>query len=207
MEKPPSRGAPPAAKPPSAAKPPGSEPTAAAAIPAFGAPPSKATPPGPRTYEVIQAPQPQAIVVHCSDPRFQQAFEQFIQNELGLAKGQYVPIVVGGGAGVLARPQDLPKEFKFLRDRLELHGGLFPSIRRLILINHQDCQYYASLTGRLLGFLGPRAKSLADQSRDDLPAVVRIVARLLSHLNLSVEVYYAHFTDDARAHVTFEKIT
>src|SRR5437867_6285642 len=107
-----------------------------------------------QTYTAIQNPKPEAIVVYCSDPRFQTAFEQFLTNELGLRKGGYIPLVIGGGAGVLGHPEQLPKEFKFVKDRFELYREHFPTIHRLVLINHQDCKYYDSLRARIFHLLG-----------------------------------------------------
>ena len=110
---------------------------------------------GRMTYAAIQDPKPEAIVIHCSDPRFQAAFEQFIGHELHLAKGHYIPIVVGGGGGVLGHPEQLPKEFKFLKDRLEHYRRVFPTVRRIVLINHEGCRYYDSLKVKTLGFPRP----------------------------------------------------
>jgi hypothetical protein len=157
------------------------------------------------TYDAVVDPRPEAIVVHCSDPRFQRAFEQFIEKELKLAKEQVVPLVVGGGAGVLAHPERLPKEFKFMKDRFELIRENFPSIRRVILINHEDCKYYESLKDRVFNLLGVH-KTPAEQSREDMGALARIFARLLSHLGVSVELYYAKFTDAGHTRIAFDRL-
>jgi hypothetical protein len=146
---------------------------------------------------------PVAIVVHCSDPRFQEAFAQFIAEELHLVHGQYIPIVLGGGAGVLARPDQLPKDYKFLKDRLQLHH--VPTVNRLILINHEDCRYYDSILGKLTGFLGARSKDLADPRRD-LSLVAKITELAMPHLGLTPEMYYARFADASHKGVVFEKI-
>ncbi len=156
-------------------------------------------------YEVQRDLNPQAVVVHCSDPRMQAAFEQFVEHELGLAKGSYIPIVVGGGAGVLAHPEQLPKEFKFLRDRLEFYREVFPTVRRIILINHEDCHYYDSIKQKVYGFLGQRWHGIAQHSREDLSLVGKAFTHVLFHLGMSVELYYARFTDPERTHMTFEK--
>ena len=58
-------------------------------------------------YEALPHVHPEAAVVYCGDPRLQTAFVPFIENELGLAKGQYIPTVVGGGAGALAYPREV----------------------------------------------------------------------------------------------------
>jgi hypothetical protein len=158
-----------------------------------------------RVYHAVQNPKPDAIVVYCGDPRFQEAFEGFIANELKLAKGQYIPMVVGGGAGVLAHPERLPKEFKFMKERLELYTQFFHSIRRIILINHEDCKYYNTLKERVLGFIGAHA-SLLDHARADMPVVAEVFKRLLAHLHLPIEMHYASFADPEHTKIVFDQV-
>jgi hypothetical protein len=163
-------------------------------------------PAGPKSYPVIEHPAPDAIVVHCSDPRFQAAFRQFIETELGLAEGQYVPLVIGGGAGVLAHPERLPKEFKVLKDRLRMHMGQFASIYRIILINHEDCKYYEELRGKLPHLFSDYLGGTADKQRHDLGAVARTLLDVLSS-KAGIERYYARFADPDRTRVTFDRVT
>jgi hypothetical protein len=157
-------------------------------------------------YDAIRDAKPTAIVVYCSDPRLQTAFEQFIARELALPKGQYIPLVVGGGAGVLGHPEQLPKEFKFLKERFELYCRHFPSIRRIVLINHEDCKYYESLKSRVLTFIGSTLKFSPEHAREDLDLVSRTFKHLLSHLGVNLEIYYAKFTDPEHRQVEFEKL-
>ena len=157
-------------------------------------------------YEVMPEAAPQAIVVYCSTPRFQMAFDQFIEKELGLAKGEFIPVVVAGGAGVLAHPERLPKEFKFMRDRFELLRRNYTSVKRVVLINHEDCAYYKMLTERIPGFLRPHADGPNQRSREDMELVGAIFRRLLAHLGLDVELYYAHFVDGDPTKVVFDRI-
>jgi hypothetical protein len=158
----------------------------------------------PRIYDAVVNPTPTAVVVHCGDPRFQAAFLRFIYMELGLREGQYIPLIVRGGGGAFAHPERLPKDFSFLKQRLESHQERFPSIRRIILINHQDCGYYHALSRRVTGVLDTRHPS--EQMLHDLRSLGGIFARLLHHLGLTVEVYYAKFTDETQSKITFEKI-
>ncbi|MFA5878267.1 MAG: hypothetical protein WC845_02785 [Candidatus Staskawiczbacteria bacterium] len=160
------------------------------------------TPGAAQFYSAVVNPQPTAVVIHCSDPRFQTAFREFIETELGLSDGQYIPFVIAGGAGVLSRPEALPKEFRFMRERLELFREHFKSIRRVILINHEDCAYYHSLCEkswalRTLAHLLPR---------DDMKLIAQVFHRLLSHLGMQVELYHAKFSDDERTRIVFERI-
>src|SRR5262249_51830633 len=129
--------------------------------------------PGRRLYTAATDSKPAAVVVYCSDPRFQAAFSEFIQQELGLGPGQVIPLVIGGGAGVLGHPEILPKEFKFLKERLEAYRDIFPTARRIILINHEDCRYYAALKLKTLAFLGSRLAPSPEHAREDLSLVAR----------------------------------
>jgi hypothetical protein len=156
----------------------------------------------PGTYTVLKTAEPRAIVIHCSDPRFQDAFQKFIEGTLGLEKGKYIPFVVAGGAGALARPDSLPKEFKFMKERLELFREHFKSIDRIILINHEDCAYYKNL-GRALSTLQSFHVHLP---LDDMKLIEQVFARLLSHLGMQLDLYYAKFANDSHTQVTFEPI-
>ena len=158
------------------------------------------------TYATIQDPKPEAIVIHCSDPRLQAAFEQFVEHELHLVQGQYIPIVVGGGGGVLAHPEQLPKEFKFLKDRLDHYWKVFPTARRIVLINHEGCRYYDSIKTKVLSFIGSPLKLAPDHAREDLSLATRVFQHFLAHLGYTVELYYARYADPERTKVVFDKV-
>ncbi len=158
-------------------------------------------------YEAMPQAQPEAVVVYCGDPRLQTAFVPFIENELGLAKGRYIPMVVGGGAGALAYPERLPKEFKFMKDRFELIHRAFPSVQRAVLINHQDCIYYRLLAEKIPGFLPDPASKLRDRPGEDMGLIAGVFDRLLSHLGLRPELYYGRFIDADDSKMTFERVS
>ena len=157
-------------------------------------------------YEALPQAHPEAVVVYCGDPRLQTAFEPFIENGLGLQKGQYIPLVVGGGAGVLAYPEKLPKEFKFMRDRFELIHRHFPSVQRAVLVNHEDCLYYRLLAEKIPGFLTDDASKLRDRPGEDMDLIARIFDRYLSHFGFKPELYYGRFTDAEHRRVAFERV-
>jgi hypothetical protein len=156
-------------------------------------------------FAAVSEPRPSAIVVRCSDPRLQAAFEQFIKLELGLAVGQSIPIVIGGGAGVLGHPEQLPKEFKFLKERIENYCLRYPTVQRIVLINHEGCRYYEWVENKTMGLLGPHFGTAPSQPRDDLVVVARNIGPLLAALGRSVEFYYAKFTDLERNHIEIER--
>jgi hypothetical protein len=156
-------------------------------------------------YQAIKDPAPEAVVVYCSDPRFQPAFDEFIGKELGLAKGQFIPLVVAGGANAFTNPLRLPKEFKFMKDRLSLYQQRFSSIKRVILIGHEDCKYFDSVKNRVLGFVGVDLKDMAEHHKASLAVLPKMLAGLLVP-GISVEIYYAKFRDPAQTEILFESI-
>ena len=157
-------------------------------------------------YETLPQAHPEAVVVYCGDPRLQTAFEPFIEQELGLPKGRYVPVVVGGGAGALANPERLPKEFKFMKDRFELIHRAFPSVKRAVLINHEDCIYYRLLAEKIPGFLTDPASKLRDRPGADMGRIAEVFDRLLSHLGLKAEFYYGKFAAADHTKMAFDRV-
>lgn len=158
----------------------------------------------PKTYNLV-GDRPQAIVIHCSDPRFQQAFREFIHEELKLADGEYIPFVIAGGVGSLSEPLKLPKEYKFVRDRIDLFVDRFGSIDRMILINHEDCRQYEAfeqLIGKL--FLN-RVSGMVERQKIDLAKVSEALAGIVGR-RLKFESYFAKFTGDGSKKVTFERV-
>jgi hypothetical protein len=161
----------------------------------------------PNVYEAMPHAYPEAVVVYCGDPRFQTAFEAFTEKELGLHKGQFIPLVVGGGAGTLANPERLPKEFKFMKDRFELVHRYFPSVKRAVLINHEDCIYYRMLAEKIPGFLTDDASKLRHRPGEDMNLIAEVFNRLLPHLGMKAELYYGKFTDADHSQVAFDHVS
>jgi hypothetical protein len=157
-------------------------------------------------YDAMPTVHPEALVVYCGDPRLQTAFVPFIEKGLGLSKGQYVPVVVGGGAGVIANPQRLPKEFKFMKDRFELIHRAFPSVTRAVLINHEDCIYYRLLAEKIPGFMMDPASKLRDRPGEDMDLIAEVFQRSLSYLGLKAELYYGKFTAADYSQMTFNRV-
>jgi carbonic anhydrase len=78
-----------------------------------------------------------ALVIHCVDHRFQQAFNKFIGDELKIAV--FNPIVIAGGA--LAVSSDHFAKFGYIWDQVDLFVKE-KGVNRIILINHEDCAWY-----------------------------------------------------------------
>ncbi len=158
-----------------------------------------------KTYDLLDA-APEAIVVHCSDPRFQRAFADFIRNELRLEEGKYIPLVVSGGVGSLSEPFVLPKEFRFMRERLRMFLERFDSIKRVVLINHEDCRHYDWLW-RFIGQLFlQRFHNMPERQRADLKKVAKVILELTA-MKIETKLYYAKFADTSRNKIVFEEVT
>ena len=132
------------------------------------------------------------IVVHCSDPRYQWHFHEFLRHGLGVR--EYGLIAVPGGPQLLARLEFLPKfswaGWRWLKFLVDLTKP-----ERVIVINHEDCRWYSSL----LRATDPelvRRRQLAD-----LREIQREFGERFSGL---IEAYYARIQDGAAA---FERVT
>jgi hypothetical protein len=79
------------------------------------------------------------LAIHCGDYRFQSAFQEFLNRSLNL-DGNYDLMVIPGGPLSLTLFEYLPKfnwaSGKWVRFFADQH-----KIRRLILIQHQDCGF------------------------------------------------------------------
>lgn len=81
--------------------------------------------------------QSEAIVIHCSDPHFQEHFDDFLKNHLQIAHPTH--IIIPGGITLM-----LPlmgKGFKFGKQIIEFVSDLSKA-RRIICIAHEDCMMY-----------------------------------------------------------------
>ena len=160
------------------------------------------------SYAVDIRAQPEAIVFYCSDPRFQSAFGEFIEHELELGKGRFIPFVVAGSVSSLINPLKLPKEFKFVKERLEFFMKHFPGIRRIVLINHEDCGYFAEIRTKFKSlFSSTGAKNLVEQHKNGLAAVAKVLKEFLPVRSpVQIELYYARFEGPEHKSVVFEKV-
>ena len=132
------------------------------------------------------------FVIHCSDPRFQGAFQDFLRGELGLK--QYGLIAVPGGAQFLTLVEYLPKFSwagwrwaKFLMDAAQ------PP--RIVLIAHEDCRWYLDMR------FGLPPRDMRDKQVRDLVSVRAGMAERFG--KVPVELYYARFHD---SRVVFDRL-
>jgi hypothetical protein len=80
-----------------------------------------------------------AIVVHCSDPRYQPHFQDFIRNGLGVQ--HYALLAAPGGVHHLTLTEYLPK-FSWAGRRWVKFLADLVAPDRIILIGHDDCRWY-----------------------------------------------------------------
>jgi carbonic anhydrase len=149
---------------------------------------------------------PKAIVVYCSDNRFQNAFREFIANELHLAEGEYIPMVLSGGVASLSEPLRLPKEFKYVKERVEFFLERFTTVRRIVLINHEDCRHYEALKSSLGSVFLQHVSHMSERQTKDLAAAAKALLALGAP-GLQIDLYYARIVKNGAATVQFEKIT
>jgi hypothetical protein len=154
-----------------------------------------------QTHKVTKGVKPEAIVVYCSQADLQAPFQEFIEETLFLPKGRHIPHVVAGGAGVLARPDILPDEFGVTQKRLEFFLGEAKSVRRIVLISHEDCLWYDKWLSATLGFAQP-----PEQAFEDLKLMPQIFATQLAHLGVQPESYYARYAGKDRERLQFERV-
>jgi hypothetical protein len=132
------------------------------------------------------------IVVHCSDPRYQWHFHEFLRHGLGVR--EYGLIAVPGGPQLLARLEFLPKfswaGWRWLKFLVDLTKP-----ERVIMINHDDCRWYSSLLRARDSEL-VRSRQLAD--------LREIQRELGERFSGQIEAYYARIEDGVAA---FERVT
>jgi len=146
------------------------------------------------TCEWREARSP-TLVIACADGRWRDHIEDFAAN--GLKTGPaYDLLMIPGGVEPLALADLIPKDFNFLRRRLDMlvrsHG-----IRRIVLIAHENCGWYRERK------LGPVTVDLKTRQLADLRR-----ARTLIHDwfgEASIETYFAR-VDGSPPRAMFEPV-
>ena len=131
------------------------------------------------------------IVVHCSDPRYQWHFHEFLEHGLGIR--EYGLMSVPGGPQLLARLEFLPKfswsGWRWLKFLVKLTKP-----ERVILINHEDCRWYHSL------LQAEDPMHIAERQLADLRA---IQVEFKDRFSARIEAYYARLKDGT---ASFERV-
>ena len=136
----------------------------------------------------------QAVAVHCSDQRFQNAFHEFLTEGLGLVS--YGLIAIPGGGHFTSLTEIMPKfakvGFQSLAFMIQRTGA-----RRIILVGHEDCLFF----GEMLRFYFSDAH-LHDKQFASLQKASGALRERFG--GTSVELYFAETSSDNR--VQFLKI-
>ena len=82
---------------------------------------------------------PDALVLHCSDHRFQSGFREFLAEGLGLSS--YALIAIPGGGHFLSMEYLFPKLAKTGLESMSFHIKRAKP-HRVILIGHDDCRFF-----------------------------------------------------------------
>jgi hypothetical protein len=146
---------------------------------------------GRRVYKIDTTP-PSALVIHCSDARFQTAFRRFVTEDLGIRN--YVPLVIGGSIHAFGSSQLLPKNFKVLWQQVKFFLRA-AGLKQIIIINHDDCLWYKSMSS-----LHSRVK-LPTTGRIDLATAAETL--LSDFAGIEVRSYWAGLDGDT---VTFSEV-
>lgn len=149
-----------------------------------------------RFYPFPEDASAEAIVIHCSDPRFQDAFHDFIKTELGILHP--APIIIPGSVSAISLGMAMPKQLKVLKDYVTFMAE-HSNKPRLVVINHENCQMYASVANLL-------RKAVHHQQTDDLRTAMNLIAKWVPAVQ-QVELYMARIdTSTPKKRVFFEKI-
>lgn len=132
-----------------------------------------------------------AAAIYCSDGRLGEHFDDFL--EQGLSLPRYDRVTLPGGPGCLAghpqahlEEQGVMDELQFL---VEVHG-----LKRIILITHQSCAFYASR----LALKEPRLELV--QKAD----LVRAAA--FAHRVTGIDAIDAYFARNVDGRIRFERV-
>ena len=141
---------------------------------------------------------PDALVIHCADPRFQNAFRSFIKEGLGIN----MPMVIAlpgvtshfGIRGIL--PKNWYAMKSHIRTMTERH-----KVARVILINHDDCKGYVKIAVHFGGL----AKVIEVQ-RKHLHGLAEFICKEFLP-GAKFELYQAHIVENlGNREVEFEKV-
>jgi hypothetical protein len=140
--------------------------------------------------------RPPAVVICCVDGRWFRHIEEFVRDTLQ-AGDRTDWLCVPGGVEPLTLLNFIPKDFNFMRRRLEglvtAHGTT-----RVIAIAHQDCAWYRQVR------IGPFSIDLKARQMGDLRKAARFLRETFP--GVAVEAYYARLTPDAPPRVVFEPV-
>jgi hypothetical protein len=138
-----------------------------------------------QTAEVRSSAEGAPIAIHCSDPRFQPHFQDFLRNALHL--DHYALIAVPGGPQLLTLLEFLPK-FSWVGWRWMKFMVDLTRAGHLIVIVHDDCRWYRQ---SLFGYDPSRIhERMIDDAR-------HVRASLLERFGpRKIEIYHARLSEN-----------
>src|SRR3989344_1833369 len=138
------------------------------------------------------------LVAHCSDPRFQEAFQLFILEELELKPGSYDPIVIPGASQLLTFADSFPKFASGFTRSMEFLVKAH-HLKRTVIIMHEDCLWYSDFVPTFVTrHMNPR-----DRQISDLLKTKKLIEEKFPR-RMQIEMFYASIQPPDR--VTFSEI-
>ena len=132
-----------------------------------------------------------AVAIYCSDGRYNEQFDQFLHERIGLPR--YDRLTIPGGAACLAGHFITWKLEEALAEQLDFlttsHG-----LSNVVLIAHQSCGFY-------LKRLGVSENEIRARQEADLTKAAAKIRGISSHLSIE-----AHFAGIEDSRVTIEPV-
>lgn len=144
---------------------------------------------------VLSTEKSDSVVLHCSDPRFQDAFRRFVDEELELKA--YHSLVIPGASQLLMFSSSLPKFSTALLRPLKFVIKE-NSLKRIFVIMHEDCVWYHRFVPNFFSIVG----SVRDQQIRDMVATKRLLQEEFP--GVEARLFYASVTPEQK--VEFSEI-
>jgi carbonic anhydrase len=143
------------------------------------------------------ASRPDTVIITCVDGRWYHHFQEFARVHLD-AGPRTDFVCVPGGIEPLTLFDLIPKDFNFLRRRLDglvaAHGT-----RRIVAVAHEDCAWYKARK------IGPFKGDLRERQLNDLR---RAAARLRTMFSdVEVSTYFARLARSSPERVVFDFVS
>jgi hypothetical protein len=141
--------------------------------------------------------RPDTVIITCVDGRWYHHFQEFARAHLN-AGPRTDFVCVPGGVEPLTLFDLIPKDFNFLRRRLEslveAHGT-----RRIVAVAHEECAWYKARK------IGPFKIDLRDRQINDLRRAAARLRTLFS--DVEVSTYFARLARTTPERVVFDRVT
>ena len=141
---------------------------------------------------------PDALVIHCADPRFQDAFRSFIKEGLGIN----MPMIIAlpGVTSHFGMQTLLPKNWYAMKWHLKTMTERH-KVARVVIINHDDCKGYAKIANYLGGL-----DKVSEAQQKHLRGLAKFVQKEFLP-DAVLELYQACIVGDhGKKEIKFEKI-